>query len=56
MKIKIRKATEKDLPQIFTVEKRSYHPLLQATHKVLEYRFNSFGIWVRKPTNIVDTF
>jgi GNAT superfamily N-acetyltransferase len=46
MKLKIRKAKEKDLKRIFEIEKRSYPPELQAPHKILRYRFETFGIWV----------
>ncbi len=44
MALKIRNATHKDLEAIFQVEKRSYPPELQAPHKVLEERFEVFGI------------
>ncbi|MEK6889357.1 MAG: GNAT family N-acetyltransferase [Nanoarchaeota archaeon] len=46
MEPKIRKANERDLPQIFSVEKKSYTPQLQAKHDILRYRLNTFGIWV----------
>ena len=44
--VKIRKATKSDLLDIFRIEKASYTPMLQATHKILEYRMKTFGIWV----------
>lgn len=56
MKIRIRKATEKDLKRIFEIEKRSYTPQLQATHEVLKYRFKTFGIWVAELDNKVVGF
>ncbi len=46
MKIRIRKAKEKDLKRIFEIEKRSYTPQLQAPHRILRYRMETFGIWV----------
>ncbi len=56
MKIKIRKAEKKDLKRIFEIEKRSYTPQLQAKHKILEYRFKTFGIWVAEVNNKVIGF
>lgn len=55
-KIKIRKATMADLPQIFVVEKNSYPPTLQATHKILKYRMNIFGIWIAEIDNKIVGF
>jgi GNAT superfamily N-acetyltransferase len=46
MEIKIRKTKKDDFAKILEVEKKSYHPLLQATSQVLEYRMDVFGIWV----------
>ena len=56
LKIKIRRAINKDLPRIYSIEKRSYTPQLQATHKVLEHRLNTFGIWVAEVNNNVVGF
>jgi len=39
-------AQAKDLTRIFEIEKRSYPPYLQATHKILEERLDAFGILV----------
>ncbi len=42
----IRKAKKEDFKRIFEIERRSYPPRLQAPHKILEKRFETFGIWV----------
>jgi len=44
--MKVRWATINDLPRIFEIEKRSYPPYLQATHKILKERLDTFGILV----------
>lgn len=56
MKIKIRKAKEKDFKRIFEIEKRSYPPQLQATHEILKYRLKTFGIWVAEVNGKVVGF
>jgi ribosomal protein S18 acetylase RimI-like enzyme len=57
MKFIVRKATIKDLPSIYQVERRSYPPELQATHKAIKYRMEIFDIWVaEKNKKIVGFF
>ena len=56
MKIIIRKATQSDLLDIYRVEKRSYTPQLQATHKVLQYRMETFGIWAAEVNGKIRGF
>jgi len=46
MELVIRKAKKEDLESIFKVEKRSYPPELQAPHKTIKERFETFGIVV----------
>ena len=46
MAIRVRRARTADFDRIFEIEKRSYPPTLQATHDVLRYRYQTFGIWV----------
>ncbi len=46
METLIREATIEDMEAIFRVEKRSYPPELQAPHRILIDRFETFGIRV----------
>lgn len=54
--VKVRKATEKDFPRIFEIEKKSYTPQLQAKQEILIYRMKTFGIWVAEIDNKVVGF
>lgn len=57
MTLVIRKAAQKDLSEIYSVERKSYPPELQATHAAIEYRMDTFGIWVaEKNERIVGFF
>lgn len=46
MAIRVRKASESDLPRVFEIERRSYPPQLRTSHDILRYRHAVFGIWV----------
>ncbi|MEK7185533.1 MAG: GNAT family N-acetyltransferase [Patescibacteria group bacterium] len=54
--IKIRKAIQKDLPEIMRVEKNSYSPQLQASREVLGFRLKTFGIWVAEVDGVIRGF
>jgi GNAT superfamily N-acetyltransferase len=56
VKVKIRRATISDLPDIYRIEKRSYTPQLQASHEVIAYRLNTFGIWIAEAKGVVRGF
>lgn len=51
MKVSIRNASERDLPRIFEIEKRSYPPWLQAPRKAILRRFELGGIIVAVDRN-----
>jgi GNAT superfamily N-acetyltransferase len=56
MRISIRKAEPLDLKRVYQIEKRSYPPQLQATKKILDERFETFGIWVAELDGLVVGF